>query len=54
MFGATLEGEYLAVAESLGLTEPEVAQLAKNGVLASFLPDDRKTALLTEIDAVTA
>jgi aminodeoxyfutalosine deaminase len=49
MFGATLEGEYLAVAETLGLTEPEVAQLARNGVVASFLPDDRKAALLAEI-----
>lgn len=48
-FGATLEGEYLAVAETLDLGFAEVARLAENAVLASFLPNDRKTALLTEI-----
>lgn len=49
MFGATLEGEYLAVAETLGLTKAEVAQLARNAVTASFLPEERKAALLAEI-----
>ncbi len=50
MFGATLNGEYLAVAESLGLTTPEIARLAKNAVDASFLPKARKSVLLTEIE----
>lgn len=54
MFGATLEGEYVAVAAALGLREPEVAALAANGVRASFLPADRKAALLAEIAAVPA
>lgn len=53
MFGATLEGEYLAVAESLGLRPVEVAALARNGVAASFLPEQRKAELVAEIDALT-
>jgi aminodeoxyfutalosine deaminase len=53
-FGATLEGEYLAVATALGLGHEEVAKLAENAVLASFLPNDRKTPLLREIAEVLA
>jgi aminodeoxyfutalosine deaminase len=52
MFGATLEGEYLAVATSLGLQRAEVAALAANGVRSSFLPESRKDELLAEIAAV--
>ena len=52
MFGATLEGEYLAVASALGLRHAEVAALAANSVRASFLPEERKVALLAEIAAV--
>ncbi|WP_394618020.1 adenosine deaminase [Lentzea sp. JNUCC 0626] len=52
-FGATLEGEYLAVATTLNLDRPQVARLAENAVLASFLPNDRKTALLEEIAAMS-
>ncbi|USX53035.1 adenosine deaminase [Lentzea sp. HUAS12] len=48
-FGATLEGEYLAVATALDLGPAEVARLAENAVLASFLPDSRKTSLRQEI-----
>lgn len=53
MFGATLEGEYLAIASSLRLRHEEVAALAANGVRASFLPDDRKERLLAEIAATS-
>ncbi|GAA3642103.1 adenosine deaminase [Lentzea roselyniae] len=53
-FGATLEGEYLAVASALELGHAEVARLAENAVLASFLPSRRKTSLLEEISAVLA
>ncbi|SFR29530.1 aminodeoxyfutalosine deaminase [Lentzea waywayandensis] len=53
-FGATLEGEYLAVAAALDLTPAQVARLAENAVLASFLPGSRKTALLEEIADVVA
>jgi aminodeoxyfutalosine deaminase len=52
MFGATLEGEYLAVATSLGLQRAEVAALAANGVRSSFLPRERRDELLAEIAAV--
>lgn len=54
MFGATLEGEYLAVAEALGLDRAELARLAKNAVNASFLGTASRSALLAEIDSVTA
>ncbi|PRX51124.1 aminodeoxyfutalosine deaminase [Prauserella shujinwangii] len=54
MFGATLDGEYLAVASALGLTPAEIADLARASVRASFLPEPRRTALLAEIDRVTA
>ncbi|OLF11329.1 adenosine deaminase [Actinophytocola xanthii] len=54
MFGATLEGEYLAVATELGLGRAELAGLAANAVRASFLGEERKTALLREIEAVAA
>jgi aminodeoxyfutalosine deaminase len=53
-FGATLEGEYLAVASACDLTHADVARLAENAVLASFLPNTRKTALLEEIAEVLA
>ncbi len=53
-FGATLEGEYLAVATALDLGRADVARLAENAVLASFLPNARKTSLLEEIAAVLA
>ncbi|ANZ41896.1 adenosine deaminase [Lentzea guizhouensis] len=53
-FGATLEGEYLAVASAVDLTHAEVARLAENAVLASFLPNSRKTQLLDEIAGVLA
>ncbi|RJQ80710.1 adenosine deaminase [Pseudonocardiaceae bacterium YIM PH 21723] len=54
MFGATLEGEYLAVADTFGLSPADIGRLAGNAVTASFLPAERKTGLLGEIDAVTA
>ncbi|GAA3546025.1 adenosine deaminase [Amycolatopsis ultiminotia] len=53
MFGATLEGEYLAVATTLGLQPPELARLAKNAVHSSFLDTAGKSALLAEIDSIT-
>ncbi|PXY28021.1 adenosine deaminase [Prauserella muralis] len=52
MFGATLNGEYLAVAETLGLRRAEVAQLARNAVHASFAEDTRKQALLAQLGGV--
>ncbi|MEU3270694.1 adenosine deaminase [Saccharomonospora sp. NPDC006951] len=52
MFGATLNGEYLTVAETLGLGRAELVALAGNAVRASFLQDTRKEALLAEIASV--
>ncbi|WP_214324129.1 adenosine deaminase [Nonomuraea sediminis] len=53
MFGTTLAGEYRVAAEVFGFGKTELAQLARNGVTASYLPKDRKEALLDEIDALT-
>ncbi|WP_410654424.1 adenosine deaminase [Amycolatopsis sp. lyj-112] len=52
MFGATLDGEYLAVAETLGLTTTEIARFAKNAVGASFLSSPAKNVLLAEIEEI--
>jgi aminodeoxyfutalosine deaminase len=52
MFGATLTGEYVAVAETLGLTTTEL-RLAENAVDASFLADGGKALLRTEITELT-
>jgi aminodeoxyfutalosine deaminase len=51
MFGTTLEGEYAAAAELLGLDSDGVADLARSAVRHSFLPADGKSRLLAEIDA---
>ncbi len=51
MFGTTLCREYEIAAELLGLDASGIAELAKNAVVASFLPDDDKAALAGEIDA---
>jgi aminodeoxyfutalosine deaminase len=53
MFGTTLEHEYLVAAQLLGLDAPGVAELAKAGVRASFLPSPEKAELTAEIDAYT-
>ncbi|MFC7533614.1 adenosine deaminase [Actinoplanes sp. GCM10030250] len=53
MFGTTLEGEYAAAAELLGLDRAGVADLARAAVRHSFLSPDGKSALLAEIGAYT-
>ncbi len=53
MFGTTLTGEYRTVARDLGFDAASLANLARNGVRASFLPAERKKAILAEIDAVS-
>ncbi len=50
MFGTDLTGEYRTGA-AMGLAPAALAQLARNGVHASFAEPARKTALLAEIDA---
>jgi aminodeoxyfutalosine deaminase len=52
MFGTTLTGEYRTVAYELGIGAEGLAELARNGVRASYLSEERKAALLGEIDAV--
>ncbi|SFO51957.1 aminodeoxyfutalosine deaminase [Amycolatopsis rubida] len=54
MFGATSEGEYLAVATTLGLRTEEVARLAKNAVEASLLGENAKAAMAAGIDQAVA
>ena len=51
MFSTTLNDEYLVAGRLLGLGADGVAGLARAGTEASFLPADRKAALLGEIDA---
>jgi adenosine deaminase len=50
MFGTTLSHEYEVAADLLGLDDPEVADLARAAVKASFLDAPGKQALLDEID----
>ena len=48
-FGGYVLDNYLAIAEALDLTGPDLVRLAENSVAASFLPSGRKAALLEEI-----
>lgn len=50
MFGTTLTGEYRTAATGLGLDAERLAELARNGVRASYIADERKRAILGEID----
>jgi aminodeoxyfutalosine deaminase len=48
MFGTTLRDEYLHALRDLGLSRATVAELAAAAVRHSFLPQDRKDALIAE------
>jgi adenosine deaminase len=50
-FGGYVDDNYAAVAETFGLTDDDLAQLAQNSVEASFLAPGRKAELHREIDA---
>ena len=54
MFGTTLTQEYQQAAAVLGLGRDQLADLARNGVRASFLDAEAKQALLDEIDEVAS
>jgi aminodeoxyfutalosine deaminase len=54
MFGTTLNREYAVAARLLGLDRDGVADLARAGVDASFMPAADKAKLRAEIDAYTA
>ena len=45
MFGTSLTGEYLALAEDLNFTLDELKRLSLNAVDASFMPEEDKAAL---------
>ena len=52
MFHTDLDREYLLVHEHFGLSRGDLADLARAGAHAAFCDDERKAALLAEIDAV--
>jgi aminodeoxyfutalosine deaminase len=54
MFGTTLNREYEIAAALLGLDENGIAELARNGVRASFMSPTDKASLLAEIDDYVA
>jgi adenosine deaminase len=51
-FGGYLADNYLAIGQALDLSRMEILQLARNAVEASFLPEDEKQALQSEIDTL--
>lgn len=51
-FGGYVADNYRALVEGLDFGADEIVTLARNSIIASFLPDDRKQALLTEISAL--
>ena len=54
MFATTLTREYEVAHEVLGLTLPQLTEIARTGVRVSFAPDEVKVVMLAEIDAVAA
>jgi aminodeoxyfutalosine deaminase len=53
MFGTTLNREYAIAAELLDLDEAGLVDLAATAVRVSYAPDEVKTRVLAELDAVT-
>jgi adenosine deaminase len=49
-FGGYLTDNYLAVQRALGLGRSDLVALARNGILATFLSEQRKADLLGELD----
>ena len=43
-FGGYVNENFLAIQQALGLTESDIATLARNSFLASFMPDREKMA----------
>ncbi len=50
-FGGYVGDNYLALQRAFGLDHRQLRDLAANSITAAFLPDDRKAALLAELDA---
>ncbi|MDH2435886.1 adenosine deaminase [Pokkaliibacter sp. MBI-7] len=51
-FGGYMEENYLAIQSALGLTKPQLVQLARNGIEASFMTEQRKQALMAQVDSL--
>lgn len=52
LFGSDLSGEYRLAEREFQFTEEQLRELASNSIEASFLPPDRRVALLRAIEAV--
>ncbi len=52
LFGSDLEGEYRLAARAFDFTREQLRELAANSIEASFLPGERKVALLRELEAI--
>jgi adenosine deaminase len=50
-FGGYADTNYEALRATFGFSDEMMVRLARNAVTASFLPEGRKTRLLSEIDA---
>jgi adenosine deaminase len=50
-FGGYLNDNFAALVTHLTLTEHQARQLAKNSFTSSFLPADKKRALIAAVDA---
>jgi adenosine deaminase len=53
-FNGYLLDNYVAVQKALGLSNTDLAQLARNSITASLLPEERKSELIAELDLVVA
>jgi adenosine deaminase/aminodeoxyfutalosine deaminase len=51
MFASTLEQEYELAQQAFGFTDEHLRELARNSIEASFLPPERKLALLNSFDS---
>lgn len=53
-FGGYVNDNYIQLAKAVGLTREQLADMAKNSFRGSFLPEDKKAALIAEVDAYVA
>lgn len=53
-FGGYVAANYQAACQALGLTREDVVKLARNSLLAAWLPEARRETLLAELDAFVA
>ena len=53
-FGGYVNENFLAIQQALGLTESDIATLARNSFLASFMPDQEKMAAVGMFDSFRA